>query len=87
MTSVPWHRAERPAHAVSLVVGIVTLATAGYWLLGLPGVERLPAWFYRPLGPRALSPTAWSLALVLVPIFVVSALRAARRARTGTVLA
>lgn len=82
MSTLPWHRPERRAHALSLLVGIVTLATAGYWLLGLPGVESLPAWFYRPLGPRALSITSLSLALGIVPIAVWAAVRAARRHRS-----
>jgi len=50
-------------------MGLVLLVAVGAWVLGLPGVESLPVWFYRPLGPRALHPSGWVMAGALcVPL-------------------
>lgn len=65
-------------------VAATTTALAGVlFLAGLPGIEDLPGWFYRPLGARALSPEPLVLVGLLFPVAAVAALRAARAGSTA----
>lgn len=86
MSGLPWHRPELRAHRISLAVGIVLLVSAALWLLGLPGVSLLPAWFYQPLGPRVLDPSPWVLVGLSIPALGVAAFRSAKAKRTALAL-
>jgi hypothetical protein len=86
VSSLPWHRPELRAHRISLAVGIVLFVSAALWVLGLPGVSLLPAWFYQPLGPRALDPSGWVLVGLAVPGLGYAAFRSAKAGRTGRAL-
>ncbi len=79
MSGLPWHRPELRAHRIALGLGLVLLVSIGAWVLGLPFVGALPAWFYLPVGPRALEPSAWVwLGGICAPLAWL-ALRLARR--------
>lgn len=80
MKGLPWHRPERLAHRIALGIGLALFGSAALWLTGLPFVSLLPAWFYLPLGPRVLEPSAWVLVGLAVPLLGWLAARSERMA-------